>query len=172
MKLHHHTALSLAGSGAVYLISSSFSAALACFLAGIFIDLDHFLEYFYFFGFRGFSLKGFFRAADEHVYQKFFLFLHSYELALIFWILGLAVIRRPWAWGFSLGFTLHIIADHIYNPCVPASYLFSFRLRHRFEGERIFPLEIQEKYRSRPRFWARRIPVSGGEPEARDEGNG
>jgi len=160
MKLHHHTALSLAASGAVYLFSHSFSAALACFLSGIFIDLDHFLEYFYYFGFRRFSVRGFFRAADEHIYRKFFLFLHSYELVLIFWILSLAVIRRPWAWGFSLGFTLHIIADHIYNPCLPSTYLLSFRLRHRFDGDRIFPPGIQEAYRSRPRFWARKIPAS------------
>lgn len=168
MKLHHHTALSLAGSGVVYYFSRSFSAALAFFLAGIFIDLDHFLEYFYFFGFRDFSVRRFFRAADEHVYQKFFLFLHSYELALLFWVLSLAVIREPWAWGFSLGFTLHIVADHIYNPCVPASYFFSFRLRHRFEGERIFPEEVQERCRARRSFWARRIPVRGD----RDGGTG
>ena len=168
MKLHHHTAISLAGSGAVYLLSRSFSAALAFFLAGIFIDLDHFLEYFYFFGFRGFSVRRFFRAADQHVYRKFFLFLHSYELALVFWVLSLAVIRKPWAWGFALGFTLHIVADHIYNPCVPASYLFCFRLRHRFEGERIFPEEVQERYRSRRSFLARKIPARGD----RDVGTG
>jgi hypothetical protein len=159
MKLQHHAVLSLAGSGAVYLFSKSFSAALALFLAGIFIDLDHFLEYFYYFGFRGFSVKRFFRAANQHIYQKFFLFLHSYELALIFWVISLAVIRRPWAWGFSLGFTLHIVADHIYNPCAPASYLFSFRLFHRFEGAKIFPLEVQERYRESTRFWTRKIPA-------------
>jgi len=167
MKLHHHSLLSLASSGAVYLFSSSLSAALACFLAGIFIDLDHFLEYFYYFGLRNFSLKKFFRAADEHIYRKFFLFLHSYELALVFWVLSLAVIRRPWAWGFCLGFTLHIIADHIYNPCLPSTYLLSFRLRHRFEGERIFPREIQERYRSRARFWMRRMPVPAERPRDR-----
>lgn len=168
MQLHHHTILSLAASGAVYFFSSSFSAALACFLSGIFIDLDHFLEYFYYFGFRRFSIRRFFRAAEEHVYRKFFLFLHSYELAALFWGLSLAVIRRPWAWGFSLGFTLHIIADHIYNPCVSASYLFSFRLRHRFEGERIFPVEIQERYRSR--FWARKIPLPAEKLPEREGG--
>ncbi len=159
MKLYHHSVLSLASSTTVYLFSSSLSAALACFLAGIFIDLDHFLEYFYYFGFRRFSLRGFFRAANDHIYRKFFLFLHSYELAAVFWALSLAAIRRPWAWGFSLGFTLHILADHIYNPCRYATYLLSFRLRHRFQGERIFPPEIRERYRSRGRFWMRRMPL-------------
>ncbi len=167
MQLHHHTLLSLAASAAVYLVSRSFAAGLACFLSGIFIDLDHFLEYFYYFGLRRFSVRSFFQAANEHVYRKFFLLLHSYELAGVFWILSLAVIRRPWAWGFSLGFTLHIIADQIYNPCRPASYLLAFRLRHRFQGERIFPLEIQERYRSRPRFWKRSIPLRSEKPPER-----
>jgi len=153
VKLYQHTALSLVGSGVIYLFSHSISAALACFLSGIFIDLDHFFEYFYFFGYRNFSFKNFFRAADEHVYKRFFLFLHSYELAAVFWILSLTFIRRPWAWGFSLGFTLHIIADQIYNPCAPFTYLLIFRLKHRFEGDRLFPPEIQKKYRER--HWGR-----------------
>ncbi len=172
MKLHHHTALSLAGSGVVYLFSNSLGAALAFLLSGIFIDLDHFLEYFYYFGFKGFSVRRFFRAAEEHVYRKFFLFLHSYELALVFWILSLVVIRSPWTWGFSLGFTLHIVADHFYNPCRPATYFFSFRLWHRFEGERLFPREIQERYRARPRFWKRRIPAAGRETGPPDHSGG
>jgi hypothetical protein len=161
MQLHHHTVLSLASAGLVYLLSSSLSAALACFLSGVFIDLDHLLEYFYYFGFQRFSVREFFWAADEHVYRKFFLFLHSYELAVVFWILSLAVIRRPWSWGFSLGFTLHILADQIYNPCCPATYFLSFRIFHRFEGEKIFPLKTQKQYRERPRFWKRNIPLSG-----------
>ncbi len=151
MKLPHHTLLSIISSGAVYLFSYSVGAALACFLAGIFIDLDHLFEYYYYFGLRRLSVKEFFRAANEHVYNKFFLFLHSYELAVVLWVLSLAVIRRPWAWGFSLGFTLHIIADHIYNPCAPLTYILLFRVKHRFAGERLFPSELREKGRAKDR---------------------
>ncbi|MFH1038717.1 MAG: hypothetical protein V1789_08645 [PVC group bacterium] len=158
MKLHHHTVLSLVSSGAVYVLSRSRTAALACFLSGIFIDLDHLFEYYYYFGRRRLSVREFFRAADEHIYNKFFLFLHSYELAAVLWILSLAVLRRPWAWGFSLGFALHIIADHLYNPCAPGTYLLFFRIRHRFDGGRLFPREIRERYR------ARRHPRNGGAP--------
>ena len=156
MQLHHHTVLSLVSSGAVYLFSHSISATLACFLSGIFIDSDHFFEYFFMFGRRDFSLKKFFQAANGHLYNQYFLFLHSYELAAIFWILSLALIRRPWAWGFSLGFTLHIIADQIYNPCDPLTYFLLFRIRHNFDGARLFPPELQEKYNKRQRGWGRR----------------
>jgi hypothetical protein len=141
----------------VYLFSQSISSALACFLSGIFIDLDHFFEYFYAFGYRAFSVKKFFQAADDHLYRKFFLFLHSYELAAILWILSLVLIRRPWAWGFSLGLTLHIIADQIYNPCDYRTYFLIFRIRHNFNGDRLFPIELQEKYKKEERGWGRDV---------------
>ena len=160
MKLYHHTILSLLSSGVLYFFTRSIPAASACFLSGIFIDLDHFFEYFYMFGCRAFSLKKFFQAADDHLYRKFFLFLHSYELAVIFWVISLVLIRRPWAWGFSLGITLHIIADQIYNPCDYRTYFLIFRIRHNFEGDRLFPLELQKKYKDRQRGWGRDVTKS------------
>ncbi len=160
MKLYHHTILSLLSSGALYFFTRSISATAACFLSGIFIDLDHFFEYFYAFGYRGFSIAKFFQAADEHAYQKFFLFLHSYELVIICWILNFTLIPYPWMMGLSLGFTLHIIADQIYNPCDYRTYFLIFRIRHRFNGDRLFPLELQEKYKKQERGWGRDVTKS------------
>ncbi|MEA1926868.1 MAG: hypothetical protein U9N73_01575 [Candidatus Auribacterota bacterium] len=157
MKLHHHTALSLFSSIILYFFTRSFSAAAACFLSGIFIDLDHFFEYFYAFGFRDISLRKFFQAADDHAYQKFFLFLHSYELVAISWLLTFTLIPYPWMLGLSIGITLHIIADQIYNPCDYRTYFLSFRILHRFEGDRLFPLELQEKYKERRKGWGRDV---------------
>ncbi len=153
MKLGHHTLISVLLSSLVYLFSDSISAALACFGAGIFIDLDHFFEFFYKFGFRRISSKLFFRAAENHEYDRFFLFFHSYELALLLWLIALFVVRRPWAWGFALGFTVHIIADQIYNPCHPLTYLLIYRIKNRFDGDRLFPVQTQEKYRKRRMGW-------------------
>lgn len=144
----------------VYLFSRSLTAALACFGAGIFIDIDHFFEFFYKFGFQRISLKKFFRAAENHEYDRFFLFFHSYELAICLWLIALFLIRKPWAWGFALGFTVHIIADQIYNPCHPLTYLLIYRIKNRFDGRRLFPGEIQTKYREKRKGWAKKNPTS------------
>jgi len=153
MKLNHHTLISVLLSSLVYLFSRSLSATLACFASGIFIDLDHFFEYFFKFGVHLPRIRKFFQAADNHEYDRYFLFFHSYELALISWLAAALLIRRPWAWGFAIGFTVHILADQIYNPCHPLTYLLIFRIRNRFEGDRLFPTRIQEKYRERRTGW-------------------
>lgn len=156
MRLHHHTTISVVLSAGVYLFSRSAAAALSCFLSGILIDLDHFFEFFYKFGFKKLSLKTFFRAAHNHEYDKFFLLLHSYELAIVFWLVSIFLIKKPWAWAFALGFTVHLLADQYYNPCHPLTYFLLFRIRHKFDGSRLFPREIQEKYRDKKRGWAGR----------------
>jgi len=149
IRLHHHSAISLIGSGMIYLVFHSLSAAVAFFFSGILIDLDHFFEYWHKFGLRDFSLRKFFRAAHNHEYSSYFVLLHSYELAAILLLVGFIFIRKPWFWGFVLGFTVHIISDQIYNPCHPLTYSLLFRIKHKFNGERLFPLEKREKYARR-----------------------
>ena len=161
MKLAHHTLISVMLSPLVYLFSRSLTAARACFGAGILIDIYHFFEFFYKFGFRRISLKRFFRAAENHEYDRFFLLFHSYELALILWLIAIFLIRKPWAWGFALGFTVHIIADQIYNPCHPLTYLLLYRIKNRFVGDRLFPPKIQERYKEKRKGWGNKNPNAG-----------
>ena len=146
MQLHHHSLISILGAGAVYLLTRSLPAAGAFFFAGVFIDLDHFFEYFHRFGFRGISVKKFFRAAHRHEYRQYFLFLHSYELAFGLWMAAFFWIRMDWALAFAAGFTIHLFADQIYNPCAPYTYFLGFRIRHKFDGDILFPPELRRKY--------------------------
>jgi hypothetical protein len=141
IRLHHHTFLSLAGSSLFYLLTRSLSGTLAFFLSGIFIDLDHIFEYVYAFGARSFSVRRFFRAAHGHEYRRYFLLVHSWEIVLVFWAATAFLLPSNWAVGFSLGFTLHILADQIYNPCTALTYFLWFRIRHRFDGDILFPPE-------------------------------
>jgi len=139
----------LAGSALFYFFSRSLPGALAFFLSGIFIDLDHLFEYAFAFGLRDFSVRRFFSAAHGHEYRRYFLLVHSWEIALLFWAAAAFLAPTAWAVGFSLGFTLHILADQIYNPCAPLTYFLWFRIRHRFDGDILFPPEVRKR-RGRP----------------------
>ncbi|MCX6350198.1 MAG: hypothetical protein NTV79_11995 [Candidatus Aureabacteria bacterium] len=135
----------------LYLLFRSLSVAAAFFLSGIFIDLDHILEYAHAFGVKGFSARKFFRAAHNHEYRQYFLLVHSWEIAFLLWAAAVLLLPYPWAVGFALGFTLHILADQLYNPCAPLTYFLWFRIRHRFDGDILFPPEKRAK-KSRRRF--------------------
>ncbi|MBI5666332.1 MAG: hypothetical protein HZC49_14770, partial [Nitrospirae bacterium] len=44
MRLPQHTALSLTIAGVLYMIFKSWGLSLACFISGVFIDMDHFID--------------------------------------------------------------------------------------------------------------------------------
>ena len=101
------------------------------FIAGaIFIDLDHFIDYFLYYGLR-FNLKDFFTRGFLFS-GKIYIILHSWELCIIAAVLG-AMLESVHLLFFSLGMFVHLIVDYFNSR----SILFHFLTYRIAKGFRI-----------------------------------
>ncbi|MFH0869776.1 MAG: hypothetical protein V1866_01840, partial [archaeon] len=79
-----HLFVSAVLAAVVYLFTASIPAAVACFVGGFLIDLDHILEYWLYR--RRISFTGEFFSLYPKKAGHLYLFLHSYELLLAVFI--------------------------------------------------------------------------------------
>jgi hypothetical protein len=131
-----HVISSIIVSALVWWWLRSSVAALACFLAGVFIDLDHIVDFLYNAP-RRFGLRRFFRAFEFEIPENIFVFLHSWEFALV-WLallLSLPETRQPVALGLFVGFVTHLGLDNLFNRHARWAYFLFYRLRHGFTGK-------------------------------------
>jgi hypothetical protein len=104
--------------------------AAVSFLAGVFIDLDHLIDYWRECPGR-IEPSHFFAICNEVRLKKVWLWLHSLELLPV---LGLVLwCTRSWlVAGVLLGFAQHLLLDAAGNPGRPAAYLLFYRMRKKF----------------------------------------
>jgi hypothetical protein len=109
------------------------AAALGLTLAGIFVDLDHLADYAW---------------MRVHRHRQHFLApLHAWELvaagaALVFWARRGRHAERSWmeraTGGLVAGLAFHLVQDVLTNrPRHAGVYALTYRLRHRFDRDRI-----------------------------------
>lgn len=138
MKPTHHVIISGGVSAVFALWAQSWGAVVACFLSGIFIDLDHHLDYFIFKKELPLSYKKLVHFLRHEHRSKLFLFLHSYEVLVLIWsaifLLGLDLV---WI-GIAIGFTTHILCDEAFNPISPRGYFLTYRAKNRFARKVFF----------------------------------
>lgn len=131
-----HLVLSLAVGGSIFLISGKIWVFVAAVLVGIFVDVDHFLDYFIYK--RSISLQ--FREALSGVSfkksQKAYIIFHGYEYLLIFLIIALIVGSRSPAYYFliaiSLSLLLHYGFDVRHNRTKWQAYSIIYRAMRNF----------------------------------------
>lgn len=112
---------------------------MASFLAGVFLDVDHILDCYLNYG-LGFKLKDIYHTCIEIRLKRIFLFFHSFELIILFWIF-VAVFSPGNIWkGVAIGITQHLIFDQLTN--IPLhnvdgrAYFFLFRLFNGFDKDK------------------------------------
>lgn len=138
MKLKNHIVSSGIVSSVVYIATNSALSAAVSFLAGVFIDLDHFIDYYLNYGFTyKIKMKEFYEVFDEIKLPKIYVFLHSFELLIVFWILIFLIPLGRIYLAVAIGMTQHIFLDQIYNPVFPRAYFLSYRLLNGFRKEYI-----------------------------------
>ena len=139
-----HTVVSILISIPFGMASQSWVGAITCFLSGIFIDLDHVIDFVA-------NKKKLFRSYDEFFSffererkGKLYLIFHSYELLFVFWLLIMIYqLNSIWV-GLALGMTVHMFCDQITNPLRPFVYFWVYRLRYRFAKEYIYTHECYQ----------------------------
>jgi len=139
MRILGHTAVNLTIGAILYNYRPSIAGFLWFLIAGIFIDLDHYIDYV---RERGISfdfkkVHDFIKDGYKH-FEKLTLLLHSYELLILLWIL-IAIFNLNIIWRYAaMGLTVHIFTDQIANPIVPLGYFLWFRIANNFEAKKLF----------------------------------
>jgi hypothetical protein len=121
-----HMVTSAISAGVVGIGTHSVGAAVACFMSGVLIDLDHFLDYILARGFT-FSYKKFSQAMYQLELPRYFLVLHSYEFIVLFWIWIILTQAAPIWIGIGVGTTIHVLMDQLFNKRFIAAYCFTYR---------------------------------------------
>ncbi len=112
-------------------------AAIASFLAGWLIDLDHIVDYVHAHGWKP-NWSRFTEACHEKYSGKLFLPLHSFELLALFFVLCRGEGRHPYRVGITLSVLAHLLLDQRCNPDRRLStYFLTDRIRKRFDANLI-----------------------------------
>jgi len=109
------------------------------FLIGIFIDLDHWLDYFAYFGLK-INLSDFFNVASYiKPSGKIYVLFHGWEFVIPFWLIGRWIGRKfkikGLEWAISLSYLGHLLWDNFSFPHHPLAYSFIYRLLNNFSLE-------------------------------------
>ncbi len=104
-------------------------------LGGIFIDVDHFFDYFLYYGWK-FSPKAFF--GHEYLASgRVYIIFHSLELVVLMWIVSFFFL---WIIPLVSGMTLHLLIDALFSHRATPFFLsFIFRWRNRFLVKKLCP---------------------------------
>ncbi|NOQ86918.1 MAG: hypothetical protein GQ554_08575 [Deltaproteobacteria bacterium] len=63
------------------------------------------------------------------------MFLHAYEHLLLFAFIIVISNYNIFIIAAGVGFTQHLILDHIFNPVKPMAYFLTYRLKNRFSKQ-------------------------------------
>jgi len=134
-----HLLLSLLVAFFIWRAFKDKKAALIAFLVGIFLDIDHWFDYFAWFGLK-INLRDFFNVASYiHPSGKVFIPFHAWEWLIPLFFVGKLLGRklkiRNLEWVIVSAFTLHLIWDQISVSPHPLGYFFFYRLTHGFDLE-------------------------------------
>src|SRR5580704_15861824 len=112
-------------------------AAIASFLVGWLIDLDHIVDYVRAHGWKP-NWSRFNEACHEKYSGKLYLPLHSYELLALFFFLFRGPQRQPYRVGITLSVLTHLLLDQRCNPSRKAgTYFLAHRIHKRFNASEI-----------------------------------
>jgi hypothetical protein len=145
MRTVGHMITSAGVASASYLRYKSKPAALATFLVGWLIDLDHIFDYVRAHGWRS-NWRNFFLGGYEEHSGKLYVPLHSFELLALFYLLFRGERRQPYRVGITLSILTHLLLDQKCNPGrKPGTYFLSHRIRKKFNACDIVSLESLSK---------------------------
>jgi len=141
----YHIAASAGAGAGVYFLSRSIPASILLFITGVFIDLDHFPDYFREAGLN-LDLKRFYCMCNNNILKKAAVYLHSLEALLVFsafMIFGPA--QEWWVKGIFIGFAVHMLMDVFSNISNPLAYFLAYRISIGFDTGKIWgPVKNQK----------------------------
>lgn len=141
MRITQHTIASTVVGGGVYAATRSWEMAAGAFIMGVFIDVDHIIDYW-----REHPLKTdlahFFMICENYKLNKALLIMHSLEFLPVMAALAYFT-RSPWITGFLIGWSIHMMLDHIGNKTNGWTYFLTHRILASFDIHKVFETRSQ-----------------------------
>jgi hypothetical protein len=120
---------------AAFLWLKSLPLAVFSSAVSVFLDADHLLDYFLANG-SDFDPQKFLRETKTGEYfnrsGRVIVFLHSWEILLLFFAVAIVLNTLRVYFAFLLGFVPHLLWDQITYAKSPLLYFFLYRARHKF----------------------------------------
>ena len=139
MKIKYHTTISAILSGGLYAVTKSWELSAASFVSGLLIDIDHIIDYLFFYGLP-FDVRLFFQSFNEEgEYDRAFYVLHGWEWLAFWTFVSWVSVWNLWIVGVLIGFAQHMILDQIGNNARAWSYSLYGRWKRHFDYKRCFP---------------------------------
>ncbi len=139
MKFSHHIAVSTIISSILYVLFKSWSLTIASFLSGVFLDLDHYIDYVFECG-SPFNMRKFFHCIYEEKLKKIYLILHSWEWSIVLIIMGWMLDWNHWVVGVMIGYGHHMVLDALFNTHWPIlGYSLLWRGKKNFVSKLVRP---------------------------------
>ena len=142
MSPYKHVIASASVGTILWIFTKSFYAGLSCFAAGIFVDIDHIIEYIVHFGWKGVSVRRVYQACEEttlregeYQFTKLYLIFHAVEVALVLWIV-LAFTKNIYLLAVTVGYSTHLIMDVAKKRSL-LSYFIAWRSIKGFDYEKL-----------------------------------
>lgn len=126
----------------------SFASAIA---SGVFVDLDHLIDYFIAFG-MDFRMDYFLRSYQFLKTDKIYVILHGWEYVIILFaaLLFLKSQKAKTAVAaLALGLFFHLGVDTLLNQVPARSYFLLYRVKHKFDIEKLLSWERYEEHTER-----------------------
>lgn len=128
--IHFFTCLIVAFFSTVILSIPFLYSLIASLIGGVFIDLDHLIDYFLAFGFK-YNLSYFLSGYQFLKSNKSYILFHSYEL--VFFLILLAFILHLYILAVvGLSILFHLITDLFINKLTIKFYFLFYRLKKNF----------------------------------------
>lgn len=129
-----HIVTSCLVSIVVWAYFKSAKCAIVSFIAGVFIDLDHLIDYYSTHPFT-LKIKDIYDACAEVNLKKIYLLFHSYELIILLWLAIYALsLSNIWK-AMAIGLTQHLLFDQITNSLNTFGYFIIYRMIKGFKKE-------------------------------------
>lgn len=142
---YHFVATSLISLVFLYTTNSIFGA-LFVFIFGFFLDLDHLLDFWILQ--RKISFRNIKISDEFYKYRKVYVILHSYEVFLIFLLIGFNFLNDVTI-GMMIGYFSHIFMDIVGNyltkPLNPLFYSVIYRYVKKFDHFTLCPYKYHNK---------------------------
>ncbi len=125
----------------------SATCAAASFAAGVFIDIDHLIDYYVKYGLT-FKLRSIYDTCARLDMKRVYVVFHSYEIVILAWlIIWAAGLPNVWK-AIAIGLTQHLIFDQLTNRAGRFGYFITYRLLKGFDRNALIARRQRNKWLS------------------------